>query len=183
MDLIVLTGIHTAGKSTVGEHLDEQGYRYDPEIAQQLIDAGRDGSVDGDDEFQQLVYAEEASRDRSREESAVVESWHIGNLAHAYQTADEATCRQQEEYLTAAIAGDAVDVYGLHLSIEPETIWERTDHFEEPDPEVEAFYAAIDDDIRSLYEDHGIPYAVIDAEDEPADSVTEAAAAYVEELL
>lgn len=183
MDLIVLTGIHTAGKSTVGQHLAEQGHEYEPEIAQRLIDDGHDGSVDGDTGFQELVFEHEAARDRTRETEAVVETWHIGNLAHAYQNADQDLQQRQEEYLEAVADSDAIDVHGLHLYVEPDRIWDRTDHFDEPDPAVEEFYAGIEDDIRSLYEDHEIPYTVIDTTEHDPDAVRAAAAEYVDAVL
>jgi len=183
VNLLVLTGIHTAGKSTVGAALDAAGYRYDPEIADQLIQEGHDGSVDGDDAFQELVFEEEARRDRQREGSAVVETWHIGNLAHAYQQAGEDLQERQEEYLSAAAETDGLDVYGLHLGVPTDEIWERTDHFEDEDPAVEEFYARIDTDIRELYEDHGIPYATIDTAELEPDAVVEAASAYAADVL
>lgn len=85
-NLIVLVGIHSAGKSTVRKKLEELGYTTEEECAEilrvtQNCEAGATAKID----FEYLVRQAETRRDKTREWKTniiLVESWHFLTLAY-----------------------------------------------------------------------------------------------------
>lgn len=85
-DIIVLTGIHGSGKSTLGRKFEKEGYLFFPEIGTGLREKWDCNVSQRQESFDQIVMEMELERDKELEITAgfpVVESWHIGNIAFA----------------------------------------------------------------------------------------------------
>ncbi len=166
--ILALNGVHTAGKSSLGEMLEErEGLNYFPEVAQKLIDEeGADWGEEGDHAFQSAIHEEEASRDRDILDGdldhAVVETWHFGNLAHSMETAREGLVRDQNEYIQVVSEETDTDIYAVFFNMPLENIWNRSPHFEEGDDEILDFYDRVRDNHFQIYSEHGIEHVVIE---------------------
>lgn len=166
--VLALNGVHTAGKSSLGEMLEERdGFNYFSEIAQKIIDEeGNDWGEAGSHEFQEAIHINEASRDRELltddNDHAVIETWHPGCLAHSMENADQSLVDEQNEYLEVLDQHSDVDIYAVFLNMPLENIWERSPHFEEGDEEILEFYDDVRENHFEIYDRHGIDYIVID---------------------
>jgi thymidylate kinase len=165
--LIALNGVHTAGKSTLGEMLEEDlGVNYYSEVAQKLIDEeGADWGDEGDYAFQKAIHEKETSRDiqdiLSNQEHAVIETWHFGNLAHSKETAPSLV-EEQEEYVNVLEEHTDAGIYIVFLDMPLERIWNRSPHFEEGNEEILEFYDDVRDNHFELYEEHNVEYIVVE---------------------
>ena len=85
--IICLLGIHTSGKTTVGEKLHLLGLPYYLEIGNKLIQTIDFSSPKAAEWLDREIMKQELERDDSflsqEVKSAVVETWHIGNIAYA----------------------------------------------------------------------------------------------------
>jgi thymidylate kinase len=85
-EVIVLNGIHGAGKSTLGERLQKQGSIYLPEIGRELRRRVSYTVFEQMEDFDRNVMNEELKRDVMLLETKgipVIETWHPGNIAYA----------------------------------------------------------------------------------------------------
>lgn len=166
--ILALNGVHTAGKSTLGEMLEaREGLNYFPEIAQRLInEEGSDWGEEGTHDFQEAIHVNEAARDRElltdNIDHAVIETWHPGCLAHSMENAEQDLVDEQEEYLEIFDEHSGVDIYAVFLNMPLENIWERSPHFEEGDDDVINFYDEVRDNHFQIYEKHGIEYIEVE---------------------
>lgn len=169
--ILALNGVHTAGKSSLGEMLEErEGFNYFPEVAQKLIDEeGADWGDEGDHLFQAAIHEEETSRDREllqdEIDHAVVETWHFGNIAHSMETARENLVNEQNEYLRVINNETDTDIYAVFFNMSLERIWDRSPHFDEGDEEIIEFYDDVRDNHFQIYSDHSVNYVVIENEE------------------
>jgi len=165
---LVLNGIHTAGKTTIGRYLEDEGYDYRPEIAAQLIEQEEfTGSTAGTEKFQRTVYERECERDTrlvDAGQSAVIETWHPGSIAHAMEVASRQLVERMEQYLVEMLDRPDVEVTAVFLSVPPERIPERSDRFDEDDPEVVEFYESVRDNTKAVYREYGIPYVEVETD-------------------
>lgn len=85
-EVIVLNGIHGAGKSTLGERLQKQGGIYLSEIGRELRRRVSYNVFEQVEDFDRHVMNEELKRDEMLLETkgiSVIETWHPGNIAYA----------------------------------------------------------------------------------------------------
>lgn len=166
--IFALNGVHTAGKSTFGELVDQETeLDYHSEIAQMLIDEhDEDWGDEGDHAFQETIHQYEAQRDREflhQDDDVVIETWHTGNLAHSMENADDSLVQEQREYLEQLTDRDDTEIYALFFDIPLETIWDRSPHFEQGNEEILDFYDQVKNNHFQLYESFDIEYTVIDS--------------------
>lgn len=165
---LVLNGIHTAGKTTIGSHLADEGYDYYPEIAAQLIEQeGFAGSTSGTDQFQRTVYERECERDaRLLDEgrNAVIETWHPGTIAHAMEVASRELVERMQNHLEETLSRTDVEVTAVFLSVPPERIPERSDRFDEADADVIDFYERVRDNTKAVYCEYDIPHVEVETD-------------------
>ncbi len=166
IDILALNGVHAAGKSTMGERLEKEGFNYLSETAQKLIEEGEDWGKDGDHEFQQTIHETETGKDKEILESdkthAVIETWHFGNIAHSMEIARSELVEEQKEYLERLKKNLDVEMYAIFLDMPTEKIWERSPHFEEGDEEVIDFYDNVRDNHFEIYDEFDIQYLVVE---------------------
>lgn len=164
---LAINGVHTAGKSTMGEMLREkEGFNYRPEIAQRLIDEGEENWADeGDHAFQVAIHDFETDRDRrflrNGINHVVIETWHFGNMAHSIETARESLVKEQKEYycvLTDRIA----DAYAIFLDMPLEKIWVRSPRFERGNDDIIEFYESIRENHFRIYEEQDVDYTIVE---------------------
>lgn len=171
MTIIALNGVHTAGKSTLGERLrDTDGFNYYTEIAQQLIDEEEaDWGEEGDNAFQSAIHERETCRDRDilqrNIDHALIETWHFGNIAHSMETAEPELVEEQQEYVQTLSEHSDVQHYAVFLDMPLEKIWERSPHFEHGDQDALAFYDAVKENHFQLYDEHDVEYIVVENND------------------
>jgi thymidylate kinase len=166
--ILALNGVHTAGKSTLGEMLrDEEGFNYYSEIAQKLINEKEaDWGDEGDHAFQTAINEGETRRDRQLlqegEDHAVIETWHFGNAAHSIETAREELVEEQKEYIRVLDENTDAEVYAVFLDMPLERIWDRSPHFEHGDEEIIDFNDDVRENHFELYEEHDVEYIVVE---------------------
>lgn len=181
LNLLVITGIHCAGKTTMADRLEDRGYTVAREIPQKLVvDTEFQFSTGDNQSFQEKIFELERERDRrliQNEKSSVVISWHIASLAHSREKASDELITAQETYLRDVITEISPSIRGVHLSISEETLIrrskeakmfekegvERTDtisNFERD--EFLEYYSTIENNMRSIYDEFGIDYTVVD---------------------
>ncbi|MCJ7428780.1 MAG: hypothetical protein MUP66_00140 [Candidatus Nanohaloarchaeota archaeon QJJ-5] len=184
--IFALNGVHTAGKSTFGEMIDERtDLEYHSEIAQMLIDEhDEDWGEEGDHAFQEKIHQYETHRDREifqHDDDVAIETWHTGNLAHSIENAGDDLVEAQREYLEQVTEQDDTEVYALFFDIPLETIWDRSPHFEEGNEEIIAFYDQVRQNHFDLYDEFDIDYEVIDSTGTPPQTY-EQAQPYIESV-
>lgn len=184
--IIALNGVHTAGKSTLGEMLEEDlGVNYHSEVAQKLIDEeGADWGDEGDYEFQKAIHEGETDRDIQevmKHDHAVIETWHFGNVAHSMETAPDLV-EEQQEYLEVLTEHTDAEVYAVFLDMPLQDIWDRSPHFDHGDEEIIRFYDNVRENHFDLYEEHGIEYMVVE-NDGSLDEAYEEVQRFTQEVL
>lgn len=185
--LVTLNGVHASGKSTIGSFLDNQGYRFLPETAQRLIDEGSyDPGKDSTSNFQESVFQYECQRDRSiidQGNSAFIETWHIGNIAHAEIVAGQSLVQQQKEYLHLFKEKTDFEIKAIYLDISDDEILDRSNLYDVEDDEVLDFYNEIDNLIFQLYDQFDIDYFKIQNGDNSLGETEKSALAIAEEFI
>ncbi len=132
---LVLIGPHGAGKTTLGRRLAAAlGCRFEDELGERLrrLALARDPSAHAQlrqDSFDEQVIQHELARDAAQvegQESRVVETWHIGNLAYA-QLRSPAVAARWESSIGAAIqrACERTNVIIQPLRIDEATLHKR----------------------------------------------------------
>ena len=92
---LAIIGIHGSGKTTLGRKVaDQMGSNYHEEIGRilredALAKSSDDHALNSQPEFDQKVIHAELERDLSSKSSRIVETWHPGNLAYAYERSPE----------------------------------------------------------------------------------------------
>lgn len=86
--IIVLNGVHSSGKSTIGKSLAERDNRLEffYEIGGELRDEVDYNSLTTYDEYDAEIFRRELLRDSKLIDTVripVVETWHVGNIAYA----------------------------------------------------------------------------------------------------
>ena len=166
--IVCLLGIHTSGKTTVGEKLHLLGLPYYPEIGNELIQTVDFSSPETVEWFDREIMKRELERDNSflslGVEAAVVETWHVGNIAYAEirtpSVANEYKALLKEQFLK-------YNPLFFFLDISEETFRERAN---KPVPlgveeDQFIFYQNIRNNILSLFNEYNIDYYSIDAND------------------
>lgn len=165
MTLLILNGVHAAGKTTIGGYLQSEGFRYEQEVARRLIESDSyDWGNEGDESFQHAIFEREIKRDErllATNDNYVVETWHVGNIAHAEEVASRWLVDRERNYLRRALEEALQDVYCLFIRIDCEDVPVRSDDLEPPASSVVSFYRRIEECILSLYDEYGFEYKVV----------------------
>jgi len=164
--IISLLGIHTAGKTSIGQRLALLGIPYHFEIGNDLIkrvDFTSPGAVEW---FDREILKREVERDKAFLQDGVsvvgVETWHVGNAAYAKIRTPHLMERYQDLFQNHFPKYNPLFFF---LDISEETFRQRAN---KPVPlgveeDVFVFYQKIKENILSLFEEHSIDHHVIDA--------------------
>lgn len=181
---LVLTGVHSAGKTSVAEYLHDQGLRVEFEIPQKFVEAGRyEFTTDTSTSFQEAVFEEERDRDRGllREgANAVIVSWHVAEIAHSLEKAPSDLVDRQKSYVDELLDEGQVDVRGVHLSVSNEEMRRRSPTDEGT---LYGYYDSIRENIFDLYEEFGIEYRVVENPQGELQRTCERVESYAREYL
>lgn len=162
-NLIVLVGIHSAGKSTIRHKLEELGYSTEEECAEilrvtQNCQAGANAKIN----FEHLVRKAETERDHNRiwkSDVVFVESWHFLTLAYML-TRGMQLCELEEYIKYVKQEMKRYNVYCFFLKSDPYKILERSRklHSEEDIDQYYDFYIALEKNIQKILESQEIPF-------------------------
>lgn len=184
---LVLNGPHAAGKTSLREQLDALGYHTAPEIAQVLIDErGYAWGDEGTSTFQRVIFERERKRDRQLLSSgvdSVIETWHVGNIAHSEEVATQSLTQRQRRYLERILANEDLKVKALFLQVPIAEIPERSSHVDAADTDTLDFYREISANILEVYDAFGIDYDVIENPWGSFDTVVDTASAIATEFF
>lgn len=162
--VICLNGIHTSGKTSVGEALKRMGYCFYDEIATKLIREGHapnlgSGLLPGD-AFQRKVMELEIRRDAElKGKNAVVETYHPGNIAHCRLLARDETTQKYSAYFKKML--DSFDVQAVYLRIPTELVVDRSKIFKSFTANVSSFFSRLENEMFEVYRQYGIKYTVV----------------------
>lgn len=165
--IIVLNGIHTSGKSTVGKYLGNNGFVYLPEIAMELLDKGIVIGATGDSQIQMEIMKRENNRDKiilSSDYEYIIESRHTAGLAHAklhgggIEKAVESMFRSKLELFDPCI---------VYLNLNTELIKARGSRLYDTScnsfKEVIDFYRRLDECYKEIFLNYKIKTVFLDA--------------------
>lgn len=127
----VLTGIHGAGKTAVGLRLQNLGFDFYPEIAIDLLERRLPWELPLS--FDREVFQRETERDailRRKRRPIFVETWHVGNLAHAVVRHRD---RAEDFWSLTRQALKAFRPRVFLLEAPVETMRQRSAYFESPE--------------------------------------------------
>lgn len=168
--LVVLTGIHASGKSTVANFLSQIGYLSHAELGWALrqdhfYKTPNATMLIGDDLewFDKSIMAAELKRDHFinsfTELPHCIETWHIGNLAYASVRSPNLYSALKKRVIKQ------VKIFNpliLHLSITKDTFMIRSTLPDLKDNDLYSFYHMVEDVITRIITQLSLPYYVID---------------------
>lgn len=187
MQVLVITGPHAAGKSTILRYLAKNGFETRQEVASLLIEQhGYDWGRHSDAAFQEEIFKTEIERDKRLLEagaSVAIETWHFGNIAHCIEVASSDLVERQRTYLSALRERDDVEMAALHVSIPFEAMVNRSPHVAAGDDETKEFYRRIECHILALYEEYDMEHRVVDNTDKNLEATLEIALRFAERVI
>ena len=167
--IICLLGIHTSGKTTIGKRLHSLGIPYYKEIGDELIKTVDFSSPEKVAWFDGEIMKRELQRDNTLfsvdSGMAVVETWHIGNIAYAMirtpAVAREYAARLKDQFTKC-------NAVHLFLDINEETFRQRANLLVPLGikEDVFVFYKNIERNLLALLDEHNVEYHKIDANQE-----------------
>lgn len=163
--LIVLLGIHCAGKSTILNKLQSKGYMIYPEIANEIINETHcKAGPYADEIFENNVWERELSRDEiilnNPNNQIIIETWHLGNLANTTTRFPKLAIEKE------TIVYDRLQVFNvfpIFLQIPPVIIKRRTKAFKQLDEDIIDFYKILNSNIILILEKFVNNYSIINA--------------------
>lgn len=163
--IIVLSGIHSSGKSTLGRSLGEQGYAYVLEIVERFIEQGITTGVKAEPTLDEMIMEAEFQRDkylfRSARDPIIVETWHPGNIAYATLRNPIVATRYKKRFGPIA---KHHRIYGIYLRIGDHTFLERTRKYIGQDAlQAIEFFHNLEQTTLACYRDFQLPLIEIDA--------------------
>lgn len=171
--LIYLCGAHAAGKTTIRESLKNHpdvDYYNGVEIGKKLYYEAEDNknfTANQNEEFEKKITQMELARDadilQKAYKIAVVETWHVGNLAYAMKRNPNSADVLVKLAHTSPFFHKS---FGIWLRVSKETIFQRTKTFSEDREWASEFYADIDSKIELCFQMLGITndnYCILDA--------------------
>ncbi len=174
--IIPVLGIHTAGKSTVANYLKKCGYRVYFEIAQELLNRGERVGTETTERIYELITQRELERDwdilKSNDEIVIIETWHIGNLAHA-RVRGLKEAKRIETLIKRHILEimKKVEVVPIFLEIPIGKIFERTKYYKEKEKNkrknVLKFYKSLEKCYKDILKEFCLKYYSVDATKSP----------------
>lgn len=148
----VLAGIHSAGKTTIGNELKRMGLHFYPEVAVSLIGRKLPWTLKSD--FDEQVITKELNRDSilmKQEDLFFVETWHVGNMAYANVRSPEIArkysqriCRQVQFFTPVIYFLDITPEEAIKRSLVFKTIDERKQAIHFYSKVYEEFYRVFD---------------------------------------
>ena len=167
--IVCLLGIHTSGKTAIGEKLHLLGLPYYFEIGNKLIQTVDFSSPDAVEWLDREIMKRELGRDdfflHQGIKTAVVETWHIGNIAYA-QIRTPSVANEYKDLLKEQLL--KYNPLFFFLDISKETFRKRANKpvllGVEEDQFI--FYQNIRENILSLFNEYKIDYHSIDANQE-----------------
>lgn len=181
-DIVVLNGIHTAGKSTIGSELGKRcGFSYYPEIGKVIRQEweAQTGSLGApaalSDAFDLEVMTRESDRDAvllTDPNLPIVETWHTGNMAYLIA--------RNREHMVSEYANrfsDTLQTFRpmiVYVTVSEETFRQRADqytHFNDMDA-LFAFYQRVDYATRELCSRYNLHPIYLSNEGDLNESVT-----------
>jgi hypothetical protein len=165
--LIYLCGPHTAGKTSILKSLQDCtdiDYVGD-EIGKKLFYERKLNTEKQNESFELEITQLELGRDalilQSNFKIAVVESWHVGNLAYAMVRNPHSIDTLTKLISTSPLLQKS---YGIWLRVSKENIFNRTKTFSTDRKWASEFYTLIDSKIESCFEMLGLTsYYILDA--------------------
>ncbi len=165
-NIIVLNGIHTSGKSTVGKYHGERGFDYLPEIATDLFKSGYGVGAEGGLGLQILLMQKECVRDEQMQENIekpVIESWHTAVLAHSRVYGGK-TKKIIEDSFSESIMG--FDPKVIYLELNTKSIKKRNSKiYGVVDEKVLDFYKQLDLAYKKVFHKFSLNVCYVNAED------------------
>jgi len=163
--IIVLSGIPTSGKTTIGRLLEQKGYFYVPEIVEQFIKQGMTTGVDANSILDEMIMEAELQRDKRlfslKKNPLIIETWHPGNIAYACLR--NPSIAEQYRQIFGKIA-KYNKIYGIYLNIPFGTFWKRTGKYKKEDCQrIVAFFKRWQNEIVNCYEEFRVPLRKIDS--------------------
>ena len=171
--LIYLCGPHTAGKTTIRESLKNHpdvDYYNGVEIGKKLYYEAVDKenfTANQNEEFEKKIAQMELARDadilQKAYKIAVVETWHVGNLAYAMKRNPNSVDVLVKLARTSPFFQKS---FGIWLRVSKETIFQRTKTFSEDREWASEFYTDLDSRMESCFQVLGITndnYCILDA--------------------
>lgn len=164
--IIVVNGIHGAGKSSLAEDLVQHDRRFVffPEIGRQVRSEVTYNALESGEPFDRVVMTRELARDEILlKETAIpiVETWHIGNIAYLHARTPR-LIDEYKEHLQKKL--EMFDPFCFFITIDWNVFRLRaTEQIRSEEMEsLIAFYKIIRDSTLSLYEDFGLSYRRFD---------------------
>lgn len=164
--IICLLGIHTSGKTTIGEKLHSLGLPYYLEIGNELIRKLKPKTLEEAMLLDKEIMRREIERDslivREGVKTAVIETWHVGNIAYA-EIRTPSVANEYKSLLNELF--NKCSPLFFFLDISDETFRERANKLVPIgiDENVFTFYQNIKNNILSLLKELNINYYSIDA--------------------
>ena len=184
---LVVTGVHSAGKTSVGAHLRDQGIRCEREMAQIFVEDGRyEFTTEDSTDFQEALFQEERARDQhllAEGVDAVVISWHVAEIAHSMEKASPDLVERQTAYVDELLASDRVDLHGVHLATSNEEMLARSRSIDGDEARVCAYYDDVRENIFDRSDHFGVDPLVVDNEQGELQRTCERVTAHARDLL
>lgn len=163
--VVVLSGIPTSGKTTLGKLLKEQGYSYVPEIVESFIKKGFKTGTEANQLLDKKVMTAEFCRDKQllsgKKDLIIIETWHIGNIAHAQLRNINVAKKYIKLFKKNA---KKYRIYGIYLEIPYKTFWKRTKKYKDCNKQkTVSFFRLLRKQILKCYKEFKIPLQKINA--------------------
>jgi len=163
--IIVLSGIPSSGKTTIGKLLNKKGYFYVPEIAEQLIKKGVTTGVDANPMLDKTIMEVELQRDKYlfslNKNLLVIETWHPGNIAYACLR-NPPIAKQYKQIFQKILKYHKV--FGIYLNIPLDIFWKRTVKYKRDGrQEIVMFFKRLQNEILACHKEFGIPLVKINS--------------------
>ncbi len=160
--IIVLNGVHGAGKTTLATLLEQRNDRYQrfPEIGAMLRQEVGMNALSSDERFDTEVIRRETVRDSilfATQKIPLVETWHIGNLAYV-STRSPRLLASYEKCFPQFLS--LFDPLAIFITIPWNTFAQRATEKIEPEQrqELQRFYECIQHVIEASYARFHIPF-------------------------
>ena len=154
-NLVVLLGVHGAGKTTFGLSLPADRYAFYGEIGTQLRAAVDFGVTSPQEDFDREVMLREVQRDDellTESRIPVVETWHIGNLAFALARGSNVIAMQYRQVMTRQLAH--FDVAAIVLTLPDEEFLSRATEKKTSPSDALRFYREVEQYQHSLLKEY-----------------------------
>jgi predicted ATPase len=154
-NLIVLLGVHGAGKTTFGSSLPVDRFAFYGEIGTQLRAEVDFGVTSPQEDFDREVMLREVQRDHellAEPRIPVVETWHIGNLAFALARGSNVIAMQYRQIITKQLAN--FDVVAMLFTLQDDEFLSRVTEKKTTPSDALRFYRKVAQYQHSLLDEY-----------------------------